>query len=127
MGAALVLSLVSLVVIFIIGILSAFPMDSTAGEVAVPPGNYQDTQDFSVDAVEEAGERFLFSYNSIIEDLVSFQRDPSLERAEARRDALIHYAGNVQHRFQDLSHELRERLDSMASSNDGSQSTVESR
>ncbi|HAZ31911.1 MAG TPA: hypothetical protein DCY61_04355 [Dehalococcoidia bacterium] len=122
MGAALVLGLVSLVVIFIIGILSAFPIDSTTGEAAIPPSNYQDTQDFSVDAVEEAGERFLFSYNSVIEDLVSFQRDPSLERAEARRDALISYAGNVQERFEGLSHELRERLDQLTtSSKEGSE------
>ncbi|MCL0090113.1 hypothetical protein M1O54_07195 [Dehalococcoidia bacterium] len=118
MGAALVLSLVSLVVIFIIGILSAFPIDSTTGATAIPPSNHQDTQNFSVDAVEEAGERFLFSYNSVIEDLVSFQRDPSLERAEARRDALISYAGNVQQRYQGLSHELRKRLDQLTASSE---------
>ncbi|MCL0063919.1 hypothetical protein M1N83_01755 [Dehalococcoidia bacterium] len=126
MGAALVLGLVSLVVIFIIGILSAFPIpapgqgqvDSITGEAAIPPSNHQDTQGFSVDAVEEAGERFLFSYNSVIEDLVSFQRDPSLERAEARRDALISYAGNVQQRYQGLSHELRKRLDQLTASSE---------
>ena len=116
MGAALVLGLVSLVVVFIIGILSAFPIDTAIGETAIPPSNCQDTQDFSVDAVEEAGERFLFGYKSIIKDLVSFQRDPSLERAEARRDALIGYASNVQQRFKGLSHELRERLDQLTSS-----------
>ncbi len=123
MGAALVLGLVSLVVVFIIGILSAFPLDSTAGKAAIPPGNHTDTQDFSVDAVEEAGERFLFSYNSIIEDLVSFQRDPSLERAEARRDAFVGYASHVQQRFAGLSRELRERLEqlTLSSNEEGSQ------
>jgi len=116
MGAALVLGLVSLVVVFIIGILSAFPIDTASAETVIPPANFQNTQDFDPDAIEEAGERFFFGYKSIIKDLVSFQRNPSLERAEARRDALISYAGNVKRSFTGLSDELRERLDQLTTS-----------
>ena len=100
MKAIFVLGLVSLVVTFVIALLGAFPLSSAVGDSAIFPNNYENARVLDLEAVEEAGERFSSAYKSLALDIVSFQHDPSLERAEDRRHEFVSYAQQVTQLYQ---------------------------
>jgi hypothetical protein len=105
--------MIALVVTFLIGLFSVFPLGSTASEAANFSSDTEGTQTIDVDSVEEVAELFLLSYQDLIEDIVSFQDDPSLDRAESRKRTFIAFAQDVMARYQDFTRELREKLDEL--------------
>ena len=111
--AVLVLGLISLIVTFLIGVLSAFPLSGAAVDTSIPPSATESTLSLDVEAVEEVGERFSTAYHSLLEDIISFQHDPSLARAEARRDEFVSYAQQVIQLNQDFAQKLGDKLDGL--------------
>lgn len=128
MRAFIVLSLIWLITGFIIALLGAFPLNTTASSVS--PGSTNDTfcsgstddtsypgsanNTFRVQArADEAGESFASSYKAVINDLMSFQKNPSLERAEARRDTFTAYGQAAIKSFQSLAKGLQDKLDNL--------------
>jgi len=102
-GASIVLSIITAVACFAMSALGEFPL-SQGGSLDAALGEDQGQ------SVQDVGEGFLLCYTDIIEDLASFQHDPSLERAEARRDAFIDLARSLIGKYRDLSQEAASRL-----------------
>ena len=121
MKAILVLGLVSLVVTFLIGLLGAFPLNGAADDATIQATGVENTSRLDIAAIKEVGERFSFAYHSVVDDIASFQQNPSVEQAEARRQAFVGYAQLASQRYQDFAETLQDRLDELTiQSNDGS-------
>lgn len=128
MKALLVLSLIWLITGFIIALLGAFPLNTTASSVSLGstndtfysgsandtsyPGSVNDTSHIQARA-EEARELFTSSYEAVVNDLMSFQDNPSLEKAEARRDTFTTYGQTAVKSFEALAEGLRDKLDTI--------------
>jgi hypothetical protein len=109
MKALLPVGITSLVLGFLLGALADFPMASAQAGAGSPPAPLGD-QGFHIEEAEDVGERFSSAYTHVIDDLLSFQRDPDYARAEMRREELVHYAGGLIPRFQALAGELQALL-----------------
>lgn len=108
-GASITLSVITIVVAFILGVFNTFPLDINIDEdYAV-----DESEDFDETAAEEAIKRIELSYNAIISDIASFQKDPDLERAEARKEAFTGFAQELVGKYQDLSDTLQADLDGL--------------
>ena len=106
-GASITLSVVVTVISFILAVTGSFPL----GDVGNGSGDPSD--EFSTADVEEAGRRIEASYCAIIEDIASFQKDPDLARAEARKEAFTEFAQGLIGDYKDLSDELQTDLDDL--------------
>ncbi|MFP3975016.1 MAG: hypothetical protein ACLFVK_02200 [Dehalococcoidia bacterium] len=128
MKAFIVLSLIWLITGFIIALLGAFPLNTTASSVSLGstndtfysgsandtsyPGSANNTAYVQARA-EEAGELFTSSYEAVVNDLMSFQNNPSLQKAEARRDTFTAYGQTAVKSFETLAKGLRDKLDNL--------------
>ncbi|MDY6911625.1 MAG: hypothetical protein SVM79_04630 [Chloroflexota bacterium] len=101
--ASITLSIIALVVAFLLGLLGVFPLVGVADEVEAD------------NSIEAFGERFEFCYTDLIDDLVSFQHDPDLQRAEARKRAFTGAAEEMIGQYQAFSEELSAMLDDLTS------------
>ncbi|MBT4510615.1 MAG: hypothetical protein HOC20_00200 [Chloroflexi bacterium] len=110
-GASITLSLIAIVVSFLVGILSGFPL----GAEGDTTGTSGETSEFDAAGIEEVGERFELSYNAIITDIASFQRDPSLERANARKEVFREFAQQLVGEYKDFGDGLQGQLDELTS------------
>ncbi len=111
MTAILPLGIIALVVGFLIGVLGYFPIgadSSSSVDAQTADGN-----GFSTEAVEEMGSRFLSGYTSVVEGLMSYQKDPDYERAERDREAMTAYAKAIVPEFKGLADELKDKLDAL--------------
>ena len=111
--ASIILGVIVLVGILSIGLFVAFPLGGTASEATDSLSDTESAQIIDIDGIEEAADLFLLSYQDLIEDIASFQDDPSLGRAESRKNAAIDLAQDLIVRFQTLASELRGRLDEL--------------
>ncbi len=111
MTAILPLGIITLVVGFLIGVLGYFPIgaDTGSGADAQTAGG----NEFSTEAVEELGGKFLMGYTSVVEGLMSYQKDPDYERAERDRAEMTSYAKAIIPEFQGLAEELKGKLDTL--------------
>ena len=101
--ASITLSIIALVVAFLLGLLGVFPLVGVADETD------------SDNSVEAFGERFEFCYTDLIDDLVSFQHDPDLQRAEARKRAFTVLAEDMIGQYKTFSEDLGGMLDGLTS------------
>ena len=106
-GASITLSVITVVLSFIIAVTGSFPLGDISGETGDPSGEF-DTAD-----VEKAGQQLEASYCAIISDIASFQKNPDLERANARKEAFTEFAQSLVGQYQDLSEELQTDLDDL--------------
>lgn len=106
-GASITLSVITVVVSFILSVTGSFPLGDISGEADNPSG------EFNTADVEEAGKRLEASYCAIIEDIASFQKNPDLERAEARKEAFTEFAQSLVGQYKDLSDDLQTDLDNL--------------
>ena len=111
MSAVLPLSIIGIVVAFLVEALGLFPLvgvgsGSSEGEAAID-------ETYSVEAVHEAANLFSGAYTSIVDDLVSYQKDPDYRRAEARSQDMVAYARSLLPRFQDLEDRLQGKLEDL--------------
>jgi len=105
MGSLLPLSLIGVIATFLLGVLVQSPI---SGEVP------QTTQvSSSGDTVQQAADRFSLVYTGVIDDLLSFQKDPNYQRAEASRQKMNGYAGSLLPQFQAFTDEMRSQLDQL--------------
>ena len=102
--ASITLAIVTIVISFLMSTLSMFPLTSEASENKVAS---------TEEAIDQVGEQFSLCYKDIISDLASFQKDPSLERAEERKVEFTSYARNLMKQYDDFTNELRDKLDTM--------------
>ena len=102
--ASITLAIVTTVISFLMSALSMFPLTSAANE-----NNAASTEE----GIDQVGERFSLCYKDIINDLASFQEDPSLERAEGRQAEFTNYARNLMGQYEDFTNGLRDKLDTM--------------
>ena len=102
-------SMMGIIVAFLISVLSSFPMPN----MTVVPLDSQQTVDesFSVEAVNKAAGLFSSSYMSLIDDLIAFQTDPDLARAESRREDMADFGVALVGKFQDFESRLQGELD----------------
>jgi hypothetical protein len=87
-------------------ILGSFPLTSTANT---------DSSSESDPDMEEVGERFTLCYKDLINDLASFQNDPSQERADERKETFTSFAQDLMERYETFADGLRNKLDKVTS------------
>lgn len=111
--ASITLSVIAVVISFILGVLGAFPLSdgSTIGSAA--PGDDGGSSTFDSANVQQAGDNLLLGYTDIINDIASFQKNPDLERAEARKRAMTEYAEGLLGRYEGLSNDLSDKMDEL--------------
>ena len=107
MGIVTSLSIIGTVLTFIVGALGGFPLADLGS------GAPNEDPSYGTEAVHRAAESFSGTYTSIIDDLVSFQKDPDYERAETRRQELVAFSTSLGRDFQDLETRLRGELDGL--------------
>ncbi len=111
--ASIVLAIISIVLSFIMGVLDAFPFADAAN-------SGQEYMHVSGDSDHPAGEvvavsnQFSLCYRDIIEDIASFQDNPSLERANARKEAFTGYAEELKGSYEGFAEDLSRKLDTVA-------------
>lgn len=108
MSAIPALGIVTLVLGFMITILGPFPIPGVTASSETVQVN-----EFSTEAVQQAADKFSVAYTSVIDDLVSYIKDPDLNRAESRRQAMVAYANYLVPKYKNLSQELQGQLDTM--------------
>ena len=109
MTSIITFSMMGIIVAFLISVLSSFPMPN----MTVVPLDSQQTVDesFSVEAVNKAAGLFSSSYMSLIDDLIAFQTDPDLARAESRSEDMADFGVALVGKFQDFESRLQGELD----------------
>lgn len=103
--ASIALSIIAVVVSFVLGALGAFPLSdgSTVGDALEGAGGSGN--------VQAAADGLLLGYTDIINDIASFQKDPDLARAEARKEAMFRYARELLGQYEAFSGTLSGSLD----------------
>jgi len=107
MSAALPLSIVGIVITFLIGVLWYFPLPGATN--GFPEGAAPIDETYSVERIHTAANMFSASYFSIVNDLVSYQKNPDYQQAEARYQEMVAYGHSLLPRFQDLEDRLQRR------------------
>ena len=104
MSAILPLSIVGTIVAFLLGALGYFP--TPGGPNALPEADPID-ETYSVERLHQAANLFAVAYTSVVDDLVSYQKDADYERAEDRRQEMLLYGYSLLPRFQQLEERLQ--------------------
>ena len=112
------LGIISLIAAFMVGLLGSFPLGVVTGDQVDPPVPTESIPTESIpgldiDSVKQATNQLSSMYGVIIDDIISFKHDPSLDRAEARHHAMLEYAQKVAGSLQDFSRKLLDTLDSL--------------
>ena len=92
MGALTVLTLAGMVTAFLIRVLGGFPADGTAASI---PASAPIEEVYGAESIEEATQLFSSKYMSVVDEIASFQTDPDLRRAEARRQEMVSFGGTL--------------------------------
>ena len=105
-NGSITLAIIAMIIGFLVSILGAFPLNSTANV---------DSSSESDPDIEQVGERFTLCYEDLINDLASFQNNPSPERADERKEAFTSFAQDLMERYETFADGLRNRLDQITS------------
>jgi len=106
MTLAMPVSIVTLVIGFLIAALTQFPTpgaSATLGSVPADQLGYKE-------GAEEVGQRFNSAYFGVIEDLMSYAKDPDLARVERQEAVMKSYAEALGPQFQGLATRLTQQL-----------------
>ena len=110
MTALVPISVAVMVLTFIMGLLGGFPVSGgVIGDTAtgpLEPGN-------GMEVVLDVNDMVFRSYTSVVEDVASFQGNPDLARAEARRELIVLYANTLSAGFRELERQLRQQLEEL--------------
>ena len=90
-------------------IFDAFAGDNNVNTTS--PSSEAEDETFSLSAVNEIFDGFTTSYNSIIDDVMSYQTDPDPRRAEAARQEAVENGINVMGKYKKLSEKLQAEFD----------------
>jgi len=82
MSIALVFSILGMVVAFLISVLGSLPF---SGDPSASAAAGTTDESFQVDQVHQAAGLFSNVYTSMIDEIISYQKDPDYQRAESRR------------------------------------------
>ena len=122
MSITVVFSIMGMVVAFLISVLGTLP---ASGDPSTAAGTTDES--FNVARVHEAGGLFSNVYTSLIDEMISYQRDPDYQRAESRRRELAEVGATLVGEFQEFEGrltgmlgELTIELDDATTTPDGS-------
>ena len=107
MGVATTLGIVGIVVAFMISVLGSIPV---AADNDVPLVDSAIDESHSVEAVHEAAGMFSSRYRSMIDEIISYQTNPSYQRAESRRQEMETASAAIVGKFKELEVTLRSKL-----------------
>lgn len=119
------LGMIAMVLTFLLGILSIFPGRSDAAMTAQAQQVEAAPDEFSIDLIEVVGGLLGGSYMSVIDDVSSYQTDPSYERAESRRQEFSAYSGVLVGEFEGFADELTSELDALETDQAGLEASLE--
>ncbi|MCH7745786.1 MAG: hypothetical protein IIC84_06915 [Chloroflexi bacterium] len=116
MTSIITFSIMGIIVAFLIGVLSSFPMP----DMTVVSLDSQQAVDesFSVEAVNEAAGLFSSSYMSLIDNLITFQTDPDFARAESNREDMTDFSISLIGELQDFEDRLQGELGILTAESD---------
>ena len=117
MTLPIVLSSIGMVVALIIRTLGSFP-DLDAGTNSAETNVIVD-ESYRVETVHRAGEMLSSAYGSIIDELISFQRDPDYERAEAGRQEFVDVGTSLTGMFKDFEKSLQGKFEELTGNSGG--------
>ena len=101
MSIALVFSILGMVVAFLISVLGSLPL---SGSPSAATGTTDES--FNVEQVHKAAGLFSNVYTSMINEMISYQKDPDYLRAESRRRELAEVGSTLIGDFQDFEGRL---------------------
>ena len=101
MSIALVFSITGMVVAFLISVLGSLPV---SGASSADTGTADES--FNVEQVHRAAGLFSNAYTSLIDEMISYQKDPDYQRAESRRRELVGVGATLIGDFQDFEGRL---------------------
>ena len=101
MSIALVFSIMGMVVAFLISVLGSLPL---SGPASAATGTADES--FEVEQVHKAAGLFSNAYTSLIDEMISHQRDPDYQRAESRRRELAEVGATLIGDFQEFEGRL---------------------
>ena len=107
MAATAVIGIAALVLSFLSGVLGQFPIP---GMAAGSPGEAAAVEDFSPETVELTFNRLSFTQSGVIEELMSYLKNPDVERAKRRQEELAAYTSSQIGPFQELAGKLMGEL-----------------
>ncbi len=111
MTAMLPIAVAVMVMTFILGLLGGFPV--TGGVIGnATTGSLEESSSMD-DVLHAANDRLFRSYTSVVDDIVSFQKDPDLARAEAQRKRFAGYAETASGDLRLFEQQLRNQLDEL--------------
>ncbi len=110
MKAFAIFGLIGLIITFLTTVLNGFPLSATPLNTGT---SLSGTDSLDVNNVQQVGNQFLSMYCSVVEDIASFQQDPSVERAVARRDAFLKYGKDTASNYQTFTTELTENFNQL--------------
>ena len=107
--------MVAVLLIRVMGSLSGPDMGPEDEDAAVNDAN-------SLEAVHQAAGLFTNKYQLMVDEIISFQKAPDYQRAEARRQELAALAASHVGKFQDLADTLQAKLGQLAIQDEASDS-----
>ena len=118
-GTGVTFGVMAVTIAFLAAMLGGFPL---AGEAIDGIGTYstdiETSNTLNIDDVREVGDGLLLSYTDIINDIASFQDNPSLERAELRKNEMIGYAQILTGQFKSFGDSMQEEMDDLVAETD---------
>lgn len=111
MGVILNLSIIGMVITFLLGILLAFPTNSTPESQSLPA--QESEGEFSVADVHRLGELFDGGLRSVLDELISHQASPDFDLADSKRQDMMNYASVMAGDFEKFGKTLEDKLNSL--------------
>ena len=109
MGIVASFSIVGIIAAFLIGVLGSLPFSDSGSPGVTEPVN----ESSSIEAVHQAAGLFSNVYTSLIDEMISYQKDPDYRRAESRRQELAEVGESLADDFQEFEGRLRGILDEL--------------
>ena len=116
MGALTALTLAGMVAAFLIRVLGGGAVDAapSAIEAGAPV-----EEAYNSESIDQVAELFSNRYMSVVDEIASFQADPDLHRAEARRQEMVFYGGMLADAFQAFAVTMQGGLEELAAQSEG--------
>ena len=96
MGALTVLTVAGMVTAFLIRVLGGGAVDAAPASI---PAEAAMEAAYSNESIYQATDLFVNKYMSVVDEIASFQKDPDLRRAEARRQEMVSFGGMLADAF----------------------------
>ena len=116
MGALTALTFAGMVAAFLMRVLGGGAVDAAPAviEAGVPI-----EEAYNTESIYQAAELFSDKYMSVVDEVASFQTDPDLGRAEARRQEMVSFGGTLANAFHAFAVTIQGDLEGLAVQPDG--------